>query len=89
MLIAAFSEIAKEYGLVIESCAEKIDLGAYNTCLSNCKYCYANFNQSKVEGNNANYDIYSPLLCGTIGGNDVIIERQVESLKTCQMKLLD
>lgn len=29
-------------------CFESVEVGAYNTCLNGCKYCYANFNNSKV-----------------------------------------
>ena len=33
------------------NCAVSVDMGAYNSCLFRCSYCYANFNEGMIEGN--------------------------------------
>lgn len=70
-------------------CFESVEVGAYNTCLNGCKYCYANFNNSKVEENVKLYKRDSALLCGNISSDDRITERKVKSLKNNQMSFLE
>ena len=70
-------------------CFESVEVGAYNTCLNGCKYCYANFNNSKVEENVKLYNQDSTLLCGNISSDDRITERKVKSMKNNQINFLD
>lgn len=62
-------------------CAESVEVGTYHTCLSGCKYCYANFSDDKVKKKVCLYDVNSPILCGSIGPEDRITDRKVKSLK--------
>ena len=66
-------------------CVESIDIGLYNTCLHECKYCYANYSQNTVLSNYEKYDIDSPLLCSSIREEDKITDRKVKSLIDSQL----
>ena len=63
-------------------CVESMDLGAYNTCLHACKYCYANFNNMKVQTLSKKHNPLSTLLVGDLDNNDIVSERKVRLLKS-------
>ena len=58
------------------NCVELVDIGVYNSCNHLCKYCYANYDESKVKINVDNHDINSSLLIGHINSNDIIKPRK-------------
>jgi hypothetical protein len=72
-------------------CAASIDVGAFNTCIHDCVYCYANFNKTMAKNNHTAYDVNSPLLCSSEGDEDKVIsrkEKDIKSLKETQLSLL-
>lgn len=68
-------------------CVQSIDAGTYNTCRNGCRYCYANFSDGILRENGKRYDPDSPVLCGSVGAEDKITDREMKSLKERQLKL--
>lgn len=53
-------------------CIESRDIGAYDTCLNGCRYCYANKSPQKARDNYRYHDPKSPLLLGGLKETDVV-----------------
>lgn len=69
-------------------CIESRDIGAYDTCLNGCKYCYANKSPQKARENFILHDPDSPLLLGRPGVNDVITDGNQRSYLSSSAKQL-
>ena len=61
------------------ACYLACDIGAYNTCLHLCKYCYANAEPSKVLSQSRRHDPLSPFLIGNYQDGDIIHDVPQES----------
>lgn len=62
-------------------CIESRDIGAYDTCLNGCKYCYANKSPKKTRENFKFHDPASPLLLGHLKDTDTVQQGAQKSFK--------
>lgn len=69
-----FKKMAHKGTRVGCQCMPTRDIGAYNTCLNGCKYCYANKKPELAADNFKLHDPYSPLLVGSAKPTDIISE---------------
>ena len=60
-------------------CIPSRDIGAYNSCLSECKYCYANRKPDMPKNVIKLHDEKSPLLLGHLKEDDNLIETKLMS----------
>ena len=58
------------------NCVEMVDIGVYNSCKHFCKYCYANFDEQKVNENFQKHNLKSSLLIGELQSDDQIKIRE-------------
>ncbi len=58
------------------NCVEMVDIGVYNSCKHFCKYCYANFDEQRVNENFQKHNPKSSLLIGELQSDDQIKIRE-------------
>lgn len=63
-------------------CIESRDIGAYDTCMNGCRYCYANKNPQAAFENYRLHDPNSPLLLGHVRETDTIQQGAQKSMLT-------
>ena len=66
------------------ACADYRDIGAYNSCLHFCKYCYANYDENQIWENYHQHDPKSSLLIGHLSPDDQVVK---VDFKSRQMRL--
>ena len=65
------------------------DIGAYDSCMHLCRYCYANNDRDKVMQNYKLHDPESPFLIGGYQADDIIHEVEQKSWIDRQISLFD
>ena len=70
------------------ACYLACDIGAYNTCLHLCRYCYANAEASVVLANSRLHDPKSPFLIGNYMESDIIHDVPQKSWADGQIRLV-
>lgn len=57
------------------NCVQMVDIGVYNSCRHYCKYCYANYDEKKVQHHLLLHNPNSSLLIGELSDEDIIKRR--------------
>lgn len=70
-------------------CCESIDIGMYDTCVHGCQYCYATANYESARKKHDLHNPESPILIGSLRGDEIITEKRMVSVRDNQLSLFD
>jgi DNA repair photolyase len=66
-------------------CVESVDIGAYNTCVNGCAYCYAT--SGGASARRQGHDPNAPMLTGWPAGSEIVSDRTRPSHREGQLSL--